>query len=162
MEIRPAQNSDIPAIREIYNHSIENTTSVYSYEGFSEERMERWYLDKVESDLPVMVSVEDGVITGYATYGPFRNWPAYKFTVEHSIHIHVDYRRKGLAKQLLIALIDHAKRNGLHAMIGGIDADNDGSISLHESLGFKVVGHLPQVGYKFDRWLDLKFLQLLF
>ena len=161
MEIRLANSSDVQAIRAIYNHSIEHTTSVYSYEGFSEERMERWYLDKLELDLPVLVACEDGVITGYATYGPFRNWPAYKFTVEHSIHIHIDHRRKGLARKLLMELITVARENGMHALIGGIDADNDGSIKLHEAFGFEVVGHLPQVGFKFDRWLDLKFLQII-
>ena len=84
-----------------------------------------------------------------------------KYTVEHSVYVHRDHRGRGLGLQIMRSLIEAARRNDVHAMMGGIDATNAGSIALHERLGFKHVGTLPQVGFKFGRWLDLAFYQLL-
>lgn len=95
------------------------------------------------------------------SYGTFRAWPAYKYTVEHSAYVHKDHRGLGLGRQIMKSLIAAAQENNVHALIGGIDTTNVGSIALHEGLGFKHVGTLPQVGYKFGRWLDLSFYQLL-
>ncbi|MGI9133356.1 MAG: GNAT family N-acetyltransferase, partial [Rhodoferax sp.] len=97
----------------------------------------------------------------FGSYGTFRAWPAYKYTVEHSVYVHQDHRGQGLGLQLMRALIDVARQRDVHAMVGGIDASNASSIGLHQRLGFRHVGTLPQVGFKFGRWLDLAFYQLL-
>ena len=98
---------------------------------------------------------------GFASYGPFRNWPAYKYSVEHSVYVHKDYRGKGVATVLMKEIISKAKEQDYHTLIAGIDVDNAGSIALHEKLGFHHTGTMRQVGFKFDRWLDLAFYQLI-
>lgn len=101
------------------------------------------------------------IVAGFASYGPFRPWPAYKYSVEHSIYVNKDQRGKGIAKKLLRTLIDHATNANLHTIVAGIDSQNDVSINLHRQLGFKEIGQIAQVGYKFGRWLDLVFMQLI-
>jgi phosphinothricin acetyltransferase len=159
--IRPATRNDLPQILDIYNEVILNTTAVYSYEPHTLEMREAWFKERTENGFPVFVAEAENKIAGFCTYGHFRAWPAYKFTVESSVHIHADFRGKGIAKQLMQTLIAFAKAQGLHAMIAGIDADNKTSIALHKKLGFEITGNLKQVGYKFDRWLDLTFMELI-
>ena len=100
-------------------------------------------------------------VVGFGTFGEFRSWPCYRFTVEHSLHVRGDCRGRGIGRALIECLIEQARGMGKHAMIAGIDADNAVSIGLHERLGFRAAGHLHQVGFKFGRWLDLKFLERL-
>jgi L-amino acid N-acyltransferase YncA len=109
----------------------------------------------------VFVALAGDMVIGFSTYGPFRNWPGYRFTVEHSVYVHVDHCGLGIGKQLLQTIIIHARQKGMHAIIAGIDALTTGSIKLHEGLGFTEVAHFKQVGYKFNKWLDLKFLELI-
>jgi phosphinothricin acetyltransferase len=109
----------------------------------------------------VIAACSDGVLIGYATYGAFRSWPGYRHTVENSIYLHENARGQGFGVRLLSALVERATAQGLHAMIAGIDGDNVVSMRLHEKLGFTKVGHLRQVGRKFDRWLDLVFYERL-
>jgi len=109
--------------------------------------------------LPVFVAADDRVL-GFATYGPFRAWPAYKYSVELSVYVDVAARRRGIGSELVRAVIAHARSQDLHVVMAGITADNGISLRLHERLGFREVAHIPQVGYKFGTWLDLKFLQL--
>lgn len=149
------------AILEIFNEAIVSSTALYDYEERGSESMVGWFEAKRVGGFPV-VGVEDGgVLLGFGSYGSFRAWPAYKYTVEHSVYVHRDHRGKGLGRTLLRELIAAARQDGLHAMIGGIDASNAASIALHEKFGFRHVGTLPQVGFKFGRWLDLAFYQLL-
>jgi phosphinothricin acetyltransferase len=109
----------------------------------------------------VIGAVDDaGVLLGFASYGVFRARPAYKYTVEHSVYVHVDQRGKGVGRALLQKVIEAAKAQSYHIMIGGIDADNAASIALHEQLGFVHAGTIAQAGFKFGRWLDLAFYQL--
>jgi hypothetical protein len=110
-----------------------------------------------------VIGLEDsaGMLLAFGSFGRFRAWPAYKYTVEHSVYVHQDHRGKGLGKRVMQALIAAARENDVHAMVGGIDASNTASVVLHEHLGFQHVGTLPQVGFKFGRWLDLAFYQLL-
>ena len=124
--------------------------------------MVSWFNTKLAGSFPV-IGIEDskGVLLGFGSYGTFRAWPAYKYTVEHSVYIHKDHRGRGLGRTVMRELIAAARENDVHAMIGGIDAANTGSIALHERLGFKHVGTLPQIGFKFGHWLDLAFYQLL-
>jgi phosphinothricin acetyltransferase len=159
--IRKALEKDVPGILEIYNDAILSTTAVYTYDPHSLALMQQWFKDKQEKGFPVFVAELEQKIAGFASYGPFRPWPAYKHTVEHSIYVHKDFRRQGIAQLLLTALIGQAKADRLHTIVAGIDSENTVSIGLHEKLGFRDVGLLTQVGYKFDRWLDLKFMQLI-
>ncbi|MCJ8270186.1 MAG: N-acetyltransferase family protein [Psychrosphaera sp.] len=104
---------------------------------------------------------ENGELLGFGTYGPFRPKPAYQYTVEHSVYVDKAARGKGVGRQVLTALVRLAQQNGYHNMIGGVDADNAASAALHESLGFVECSRIKHAGYKFDRWLDLVFYQLL-
>lgn len=150
------------AILAIFNEAIVNSTALYDYKTRTLDSMTPWFADKQAAGQPV-IGVEDaaGALAGFATYGPFRVRPAYKYTVEHSVYVHKDHRGQGLARMLMRELIEAARQRGVHAMVGGIDATNVASIALHEQLGFSHVGTLPQVGFKFGRWLDLAFYQLL-
>ncbi|WP_227815992.1 GNAT family N-acetyltransferase [Nitrogeniibacter aestuarii] len=150
----------LDAVTEILNDAIVNSTALYDYAPRSRERMLAWFDTKQAADHPVIAAVDArGTLLGFATYGPFRAFPAYKYTVEHSVYVHRDHRGRGLGRQLLGAIVDAAEAAGLHAMVGAVDADNTDSIALHESMGFVRVGALPQVGFKFGRWLDLVLLQ---
>lgn len=148
-------------ILEIFNEAIVNSTALYDYKPRTMANMEAWFAAKSASSFPV-VGLEDmeGSLLGFASFGPFRVQPAYKYSVEHSVYVRADQRGKGLGKVLLRLVIDAARVDDYHAVIGAIDADNKASIALHQAFGFKEVGRLPQVGFKFGRWLDLVFMQL--
>ena len=150
------------AILEIFNEAILTSVSLYDYTPRPLKSMETWFARKAEGNFPVIgIEDEESALLAFGSFGTFRAWPAYKYTVEHSVYVHKDHRGKRLGLQVMQALIDAAHQRDLHAMIGGIDAANKESIALHERLGFKHVGTLPQVGFKFGRWLDLTFYQLL-
>jgi len=100
-------------------------------------------------------------LLGFATYGTFRNWPAYKYSVEHSVYVREECRGMGIGESLMMNLIEEAKRQNYHTMVGGIDASNLASIALHNKLGFQHAGTIKQAGFKFGRWLDLSFYQLI-
>jgi phosphinothricin acetyltransferase len=119
-----------------------------------------WFEAKAAGGFPV-IGLEDaaGVLIGFASFGAFRPHPAYKYSVEHSVYVHHAHRGRGLGRVLLARIIEEAEAFGAHAVIGAIDAENEASLTLHESLGFARVGTLPQVGFKFGRWLDLAFMQ---
>ena len=108
----------------------------------------------------MLVSEENGVVTGYASYGDWRNFDGFRHTVEHSVYIHPEYQGQGLGNVLLAALIEEAKRRGKHVMVAGIESQNHASLHLHAKHGFVTTGQMPQVGTKFGRWLDLTFMQL--
>ena len=152
--IRTATIQDIEQITAIYNDAIMNTTAVYTYEAETVASRMAWFNAKTA---PIFVYELEGKVAGYATYGPFRPWPAYQYTVEHSIYVTPQFQRRGVARALLATLLDTAKAEGYHTMVAGIDADNHGSIHLHEQAGFAYAGKLCEVGYKFERWLDLAF-----
>lgn len=151
-----------PAILDIFNEAIRTSTALYDYQPRPLASMEAWFAAKEKGGFPV-IGIEDeaGALVAVASFGSFRAWPAYKYTVEHSVYVHKDHRGRGLGREVMQALIAAARRRDVHAMVGGIDASNAGSIALHERLGFRHVGTLPQVGFKFGRWLDLAFYQLL-
>jgi L-amino acid N-acyltransferase YncA len=159
--IRSATLDDLPGITDIYNHAIIHTTSVYSEHIHTPEMRRTWYNDRINSGFPVLVAIAGGEVAGFATYGHFRVWPCYRYTVEHSVYVHIDHRGKGISKLLLQPLINHAREMNMHAMIAGIDAENAVSYKLHQSFGFTEVAHFKEVGFKFGRWLDLKFMQII-
>lgn len=159
--IRLATESDLPQILTIYNHAIEHTTAVFEYRAHTLDMRREWLRAKQAAALPVFVSAEGDRVLGFASYGPFRAWPAYKYSVELSVYVDLGARRRGVGTGLVRAVIEDARARELRAVMAGITADNDISLRMHERLGFREVAHIPQVGYKFGRWLDLKFLQLI-
>lgn len=160
--IRKATEQDLGVILEIFNHAIKHTTAVYSYDPYSPQMMLDWFQKKQQNNFPVFVSTDEyKTVTGFVTYGTFRTRPAYKYTVEHSIYVHPNHRQKGIANQLMNYIIQVAEEAQLHSLIGGIDAENTLSIDFHEKFGFTAVGNLKEVGYKFGKWLDLVFMQLI-
>jgi len=150
------------AILDILNDAIIHSTALYDYKPRQMQNMVTWFEAKRAGNFPVL-GIEDaqGTLLAFGSYGAFRAFPAYKYTVEHSVYVHKDQRGKGLGPRIMQAVIEAAKAQQVHAMVGAIDASNAASIALHERLGFKHVGTLPQVGFKFGRWLDLAFYQLL-
>lgn len=150
------------AILEILNDAIVTSTALYDYQPRTLESMGPWFLAKQRGAYPVIgIEDADGRLLAFGSYGAFRAFPAYKYTVEHSVYVHKDHRGQGLGREVMQALIAAARTQQMHALVGAIDAANAGSIALHEALGFRLVGTLPQVGFKFGRWLDLAFYQLL-
>lgn len=146
----------------IFNEAIANSTALYDYKPRTGESMVGWFDAKSRGNYPVIgVENDAGELMGFASYGPFRAWPAYKYTVEHSVYVDARFRGQGAGRMLLGALVLAAGRQDFHVMVGGIDASNAVSIRLHESLGFTACGVIRHAGFKFGRWLDLAFYQLI-
>jgi L-amino acid N-acyltransferase len=151
-----------PAILDIFNEAIANSTALYDYHPRSLETMQRWFESKAAGQYPVIGAVDgSGQLLGFASYGTFRAFPAYKYTIEHSVYVHVDQRGRGIGRALMQQLISHARQRQYHVLVGGIDVSNQASIALHEALGFVHAGTIRQAGFKFGRWLDLGFYQLV-
>ncbi len=157
--IRPAEISDLAGILEIVNDAILNSTAIFSHHVVTLENRRAWFLDRKERNFPVLVAALGNEILGFASFGDFRPHDGYLHTVEHSIYVHRHHHGKGVGKQLMPPLFEAARAMGKHIMIGGVSADNAGSIHFHRSLGFSETGRLKEVGWKFDRWLDLVFMQ---
>lgn len=148
------------AILEILNHAIETSTALYDYAPRPLSSMREWFDTKAAKGFPVIGAIDtDGTLMGFATYGTWRALPAYKYSVEHSVYIHHQHRGKGLATQLMQALIEAARAQDMHMMIAAIDTTNTASIALHQKLGFAHAGTVGQAGFKFGRWLDVAFYQ---
>lgn len=145
----------------ILNDAILTSTALYDYEPRPPEAMTAWFAARAAGGFPVIGAVDDaGRLAGFASYGTFRAWPAYKYSVEHSVYIHRDQRRRGLGAELMRRLIARARAQDKHVLIGGIDVDNAASVALHQRLGFTHAGTIHHAGFKFGRWLDLAFYQL--
>jgi L-amino acid N-acyltransferase len=150
------------AILDIFNDAIVHSTALYDYRPRSSESMVGWFEAKRAGSFPVIgAEDDDGTLLGFASYGTFRAWPAYKYSVEHSVYVHKDQRGHGIGEALMQRLIASARGQERHVMVGGIDMSNTASIALHERLGFMHAGTIRQAGFKFGRWLDLGFWQLL-
>ena len=146
----------------IFNEAIVNTTALYDYTPRTLETLKSWFETKAKGNFPVIgMENERGELMGFCSYGTFRAWPAYKYSVEHSVYVDGRFRGQGVGKRLMQELIVTARKQGYHVLIGGIDASNTGSIRFHESLGFVPCGTIKQSGFKFGRWLDLAFYQLI-
>jgi phosphinothricin acetyltransferase len=161
MNVIECDVSHSASILSILNDAIVNSTALYDYKPRTPEMMDAWFDAKRRGNFPVIGVVrEDSQLMGFASYGTFRAFPAYKYTVEHSLYVARPYRGQGLGKLLLETIIQRARSQDYHVLVGGIDSTNTASIALHERLGFERVATMPQVGFKFGRWLDLYFYQL--
>ncbi len=158
--IRDAREDDMGAVMEIYNDAVANTTAIWNDEQVDLENRLDWFRTRRGRGFPVLVAELDGRVVGYASYGDWRAFDGYRHTAEHSIYVHRDVRGNGIGRTLLASLIDRARAAGIHVMIAGIEAENEASIRLHESFGFRVVGRFEEVGTKFGRWLDLTCMEL--
>jgi L-amino acid N-acyltransferase YncA len=159
--IRQATEKDLDAILEIVNYNILNTTAIYDYEPRTLVQQKTIFDEKVKAGFPLIIIEMDNDIAGFGTYGAFRFKEGYKFTVEHSVYVSIHYQGKGLGKLLLAALIELAKKQKLHTMIAVIDAENQSSVEFHKQFGFETVGVIKESAYKFDKWLDTVFMQLI-
>jgi L-amino acid N-acyltransferase len=154
--------SHLLAIGAIFNDAIVHSTALYDYHPRSPEVMAAWWRSKRDGGYPVIgVTDEVGTLMGFASYGPFRAFPAYKYTVEHSVYVDSRFRGFGLGRLLLERLIERCEAQDYRTMIGVIDAENQQSIALHEKLQFQRCGEIRHAGFKFGRWLDLVFYQRL-
>ncbi|MBB3932395.1 phosphinothricin acetyltransferase [Kaistia hirudinis] len=159
MEIRAAAEADLPAILAIYNDAVVNTTAIWNDDVVDLDNRRAWFAARSAQGYPVLVAEADGAVLGYASYGDFRPFQGYRFTVENSIYVAAAARGRGAGAKLLAALIDHASAAGKHVMVAGITADNAVSLRLHERQGFVETARMPELGFKFGRFLDLVFLQ---
>lgn len=150
------------AILAILNEAIVNSTVLYDYKPRTMEMMREWFAAKQKGKFPV-IGIEDdsGTLMGFGSYGTFRAWPAYKYSVEHSVYIDSRFRRRGAGRVVLEQLIQFAQKQDYHLLVGCIDATNQASIILHEKMGFSCCGTIRQAGFKFGQWLDLSFYQLI-
>jgi L-amino acid N-acyltransferase YncA len=157
--VRPAHESDLPAILAIYNDAVRHTTAIWNDTLVDLDNRRAWHDARVRLGYPVLVGEEDGDVVAYGSFGDFRAFDGYRFTVEHSVYVAEASRRRGIASALIMALIERATALGKHVMVAGIASDNEASIGLHLRLGFVESGRMPEVGYKFGRWLDLVLMQ---
>jgi L-amino acid N-acyltransferase len=154
-------DTDLQGLVAIYNDVIATSTATFTMTAVTLAERREWWRARIAQGYPVLIARDAHGVAGFGTFGEFRAWPGYRHTVEHTLHVRADARGRGIGTQLLLALMERARLAGKHVMIAGIDGDNTGSIRLHERLGFTQAGRLREVGYKFDRWLDLVFLQRL-
>jgi phosphinothricin acetyltransferase len=160
--VRDATLTDMPALRDLYNATIPTTTHAWTETLQTLEAREAWFARQCDRGHPVLVADDDGTVVGFTAYGDFRGegkWPGYRFTVEHTIHIDEAYWGRGIGRRLLEELMARGRAAGIHVMVAAIDSDNRESIAFHERIGFTIVARMPEVGRKFDRWLELVLMQ---
>jgi L-amino acid N-acyltransferase YncA len=162
VSVRAAVEADLPAITHLFNALIPTTATAWRDHLADTDEMAEWWERQATAGHPVVVAEADGQVVGYATWTGFRGgdrFPGYRRTVEHTIHVAGDQHGRGVGRALLEALVAEAGRRDVHVMVGAVDSENTGSLAFHEALGFTEVGRMPEVGRKFDRWLDLVLLQ---
>jgi phosphinothricin acetyltransferase len=162
MRIRDAVVGDLPAITDLFNVLIPTTTVGYRDDVATAAEMASWFDDRRAAGHPVLVAVDDdlgGAVVGYVCWSTFRSWPGYRHTAELTIHVDGSCHGRGVGRALMEALLEEARRRDIHVLVAGIDSANVASIAFHERLGFTEVARMPEVGRKFDRWLDLVLMQ---
>jgi L-amino acid N-acyltransferase YncA len=159
MQISEAVLSDLDEITEIYNQVVLTSTAIYNDRPATHEERVAWWRVRREQGFPVLVAREGGSVAGFGSFGEFRAWPGYRFSVEGTVHIRSTARGRGVGTALLEELVRQAREMGKHTMIAGVDAENEASLRFLRRFGFEQVAHFREVGYKFDRFLDLIFLQ---
>jgi len=161
MIIRDALESDLPALRDIFNDAVRNTTAIWMDDEVDLTNRQAWFAARAQQGYPILVAEQAGEVLGYASFGDWRPFDGFCHTVEHSVYIRADQRGKGLGPLLMAELIARARACDKHVMVAAIESGNAASIRLHQRLGFTITGQMPQVGRKFGRWLDLTFMQLI-
>ncbi len=157
--LRDARPEDLPDLLAIYNDAVLNTTAIWNETPVDLANRQTWFELRAAQGYPILVAVDDSGVLGYASFGDWRPFEGFRYTVEHSVYVRGDQRGKGLGPVLMEALIERARAGGKHVMVAAIESGNAASIRLHERLGFVVTGQMAQVGVKFGRWLDLTFMQ---
>lgn len=157
--IRAATPDDIPGLVALMNHWIEQTTVTFNPVPKTDDDIARMIADKALLGQPLLVSETEGEVAGYATYGQFRAGAGYAHAMEHSILLLPGQRARGLGRALMTVIEDHARAQGAHAMLAGISGENADGVAFHAALGYRQVAVVPQVGFKFGRWLDLVLMQ---
>ncbi|MGK2964170.1 MAG: N-acetyltransferase family protein [Tepidiformaceae bacterium] len=154
--VRHATRADLPAINGIYNEEVLRGTATWDYEPWTAEQREHWF-DEHEADpsQPVLVAQVGQHVAGFAYLSYYRTKVGYRFTRENTVYIDAGQRRRGIARLLMERLLAEARAHDIHAVVAVIAGENQPSIELHAGLGFEVAGTMREVGYKFDRWLDL-------
>ena len=158
---RNATEKYLKSILEIYNDAIAKTSDVADYKPHTMEMRKKRFSEKIQNDITVLVAEINNQVVGFTSYGTFRAWAAYKYSFEHSVYVPPNFRQQGIVKKLLSALIEIVKQENIHTVIAVIDANTEVSIHLYKQFGFIVSGNFKQVGYKFGKWFDLKFMQLI-
>ncbi len=159
IKIRDYQKQDCSAVLAIINDAILNSTALYDYNMRTLATQETIFEEKLQKGFPVIVAEMNNEVIGFGYYSEFRFREAYKFTVEHSVYANKNVIGKGIGKLLLTELIERAKKQNLHTMIGVIDSENTNSIDFHKKFGFEEVGFIKESGFKFNRWLHSVFVQ---
>ena len=158
--IRLAGREDARAINEIQNHYVLHSTATFLTEPLTLAQRLAW-LEGRSPAHPVTVAEAGGEIAGWGALGEFRARPAYRFSTEFSVYVHPDRQRLGIGRTLLADLTERARAAGYHALIGGCCGESTAILTLLEAEGFRRVACFPEVGFKFDRWLDVVFMQKL-
>jgi L-amino acid N-acyltransferase YncA len=157
--IRPASFDDLSSILDIHNDIILNSTAIWQEQPDDLAERRAWMQERFAKDFPVLVAEQEGRVIAFASYGTWRTRCGYFKTVEHTVHVHRSHHRQGIGKALMLKLIEIARKQGRHVMIGGICHESEDSLRFHANLGFQECGRMEEVGYKFGRWLDLVFMQ---
>jgi L-amino acid N-acyltransferase len=160
--VRDAIEADLPEILAIHNAAIAQTTAIWDDDPVDLDERLAWWRIRTATRFPVLVAEDGGRVAGYASYGPFRPRSGYRHTVENSVYLADDSSGRGIGTLLMTELVARARACDVHAMVAGIESGNTASIALHRKLGFRIVAEMPQVGRKFNRWLDLTYMQLTF
>ena len=157
--IRPATEADLPAIAAIHDRAIEETAISWLWEPMPLPDRRAWFAAQRRADRPVLVAEVDGIVAGWASYGPFRAYHGYRDTMEHSVYLAPTAHRRGLGRALMERLLEDAQQRGVHVMVAAIALPNEASVGLHAALGFVQVGMMPEVGLKFGQYRDLCLMQ---
>jgi L-amino acid N-acyltransferase YncA len=160
MIVRDATPFDAVGLLAIHNEAVRTTTAIWDETEVGLPDRAAWLAERLAAGFPVLVAEVDGVVAGYASYGPWRAKSGYRHTVENSLYVLASHHGQGLASALFDELIVRARTAGLHRMVAMIESANTVSIDLHARRGFVVVGQMSEVGSKFGRWLDLTIMQL--
>jgi L-amino acid N-acyltransferase YncA len=158
-EIRSAMEDDLPGIFAIFEEAVRTSTASWIDDPGTVEDRRAWLLLRNSQNYPVLVAVEEGRVLGYGSLGDFRPYEGFRGSVEHSVYVASEARRRGVGRALLGALIASAQKLGKRVLVAAVESNNKASLELHVSAGFRETGRLPKVGEKFGRMLDMVLLQ---
>lgn len=160
MTIRAATADDLDSIRAIYNSAVLTTTATFDTEPQSQPDAHQWFAHHDER-FAVLVAVDGDRVVGWASLSRWSDRCAYEGTVEISLYVDDNHRGRGIGQQLAQAVVAHGKSVGFHSIIARIAGESDASVHIHRKLGFLSMGTMREAGYKFDRFLDVHFFQLM-